>query len=483
MKLLLVISGLIFSTGTLLAQTISVMPQNVSGVGSIQVGNTVAGKCDGLSPNFVKLTIQPACYGANLRSGGVTLNPDEGDIELDLTIKNGTSSFNSKVTFPNNVTWPENYGQTCKWSGTNPGSQVECEQENKLVSYSCTFVKEAWFLDDYLKCNRSGDPLGHLDLNSSVRCGFLYSWSGSSYAAVNSYSRISSVANCGLREKNEDWGSKMTVTSSASASKISKYAKRGKAVVSYEGLSIAKQSVVKDNTTGNFIVSGNRSQVTANFSQFDLSGNRKSLSQKVEASFDEFEECLDIKATFLGVNQFCGSFYSPIMMFFDDKLPQFAGTSSFPLVEGVRMIYWPEAKAPGYFLAIDENDTGKISNNKQLFGENSVYKNGFESLRRFDSNQDGMINASDKMFSKLVLWQDVDGNGVSSKSELFSLQSKSVVSISLKYDNEHRINFGRRAEARQLATFSFMQDGKEIKGKAIDIWFSPNAMANKKSKK
>ena len=484
MKLRFVIMTILMVPGSLLmAQTISVMPQNVSGVGSIQVGNSIAGKCDGLSPNFVKVTVQPSCYGANLRSGGTTLSPDAGDVEMDLTIKNGGSIYNSKVTFPNNVTWPENYGQTCRWSGTEPMSTVDCDQENRTVTYNCQSIQASFFLNDYLKCTRAGDPLLHGELNQGVQCGFLYKWKGQNYGAKSSYTKITGVANCGLRERDENWAEKMIVTSSTPASKITKYAKRGKVVVAYEGLNIKKLSVVKDNTSGNFITSGKRSQVVAKFYQFNANGTKKALSQKVEASFDEYEECLEVKAAFLGTNQFCGSYYSPIMMFFDDQRPHFAGTSSFPLVEGVKMIYWPESEAPGYFLALDEKNSGKITSNKQLFGENSQYRNGFESLKRLDSNNDGAIDSKDKMFSKLVLWQDKDGNGVSEKNEIFNLEGQGVISISLKYTDNNRKNFGKRAEARQQAEFIFRKDNKEMKGAAIDIWFSPNTMANKTVKK
>jgi hypothetical protein len=479
MKLVIVIASL-FASWTALAQTIAVMPQNVSGVGSIQVGNTVAGKCDGLSPNYIKLTIQPSCYGANLRSGGDALNPALGDVELDLSIKNSGSIFNSQITFPNKITWPENYGQTCKWSGAEPLSTVNCDQEGKVVNYTCKKVNTKWFLDESLNCQRIGDILSHGELNKNIQCGFLYSWKGTSYAAVNSYNRMESLANCGLRDRDEDWGGSMSVTTSTPASKTTKYAKRGKVVVAFEGLGIKKQSVVKDNTTGKFISSGNRSQVDATFYQYNAKGEKKALSQKVEASFDEYEECLGVKVAFLGTNQFCGSYYSPIMLFFDNQLPLFAGTSNFPLVEGVKMIYWPERQAPGYFLAIDEMGTGKISSNKQLFGENSTYKNGFESLKRIDSNNDGVIDSKDKLFSKLVLWKDINGNGVAEKNELFTLESQGVVSISLKYNDHERKNFGKRAEARESSEFLFKKDGKEIKGKAIDIWLAPNAMANKK---
>ena len=478
MKLPLIIA-ISCSISSVVAQTIAVMPQNVSGVGSIQVGNTVAGKCDGLSANFVKVSVQPSCYGANLRSGGTALNPDAGDVEMDLTITNSGSSYASTVRFPNKVTWPENYGQSCKWSSTKPLSTVTCDQQGSTVSYTCKYITSDFFIRDSLECTRSGDPLTHGALNSNISCGFLYTWKGENYGAGASYKQVTNFANWGLRDKEEDWANLMTVTSSTPASSITKYSKRGKVVVAYNGLGIKKQSVVKDNTTGNFIVSGSRSQVDAKFYQYGADGVRRALTQRVDASFDEFEECLEVKAAFLGTNQFCGSYYSPIMMFFDNELPQFAGTSSFPLVPGVKMIYWPEAKAPGYFLAVDEHDTGAISNNKQLFGESADYKNGFEALMRYDSNKDGVIDSKDKMFSKLVLWKDANGNGVSEKEEMFSLDSRGVKSISLKYTDDKRQSFGRRAEARQEAPFTFVKDGKEQSGRAIDIWFSPNTMANK----
>ena len=486
MNFSIIVALSVYCIGSVFAQTIAIMPQSVSGIGNVQVGNSVAGKCDGLSPQFVKVSVHPSCYGANLRGGGKALNPDEGDVEMDLSISNNGSIFKSSVRFPNKVTWPENYGQTCIWSPANPPSsteKIECNQEGQVINYSCKKINGSTFITDELDCSRAGDPLGHGMLNTKISCSFLYTWKGTNYAAQTSYNLINGVANCGLRDRNDDLSSRVTVTSSISAASINKYSKRGKVVISYNGLSIAKQSVVKNNTNGEFITSGKRSLIDATFYQYNLAGVRAPLSQKVNASFDEFEECLEVKAAFLGGNQFCGSYYSPIMLFFDDQLPQFAGSSSFPLVDGVKIIYWPEAKAPGYFLAIDEFDTGRITSNKQLFGEGADYKNGFESLMRYDSNKDGVIDSKDKMFSKLVLWRDIDGNGVSEKKELFSLESLSVKSISLKYKDDNRQSFGRRAEARQEAAFTFSKDGKEQIGRAIDVWFSPNTMANAASMK
>ena len=51
-----------------------------------------------------------------------------------------------------------------------------------------------------------------------------------------------------------------------------------------------------------------------------------------------------------------------------------------------------------------------------------IAKNGFESLKEFDSNNDGIIDEKDKEFTNLLLWQDK--NGISKTDELIKLSDK-----------------------------------------------------------
>ena len=87
------------------------------------------------------------------------------------------------------------------------------------------------------------------------------------------------------------------------------------------------------------------------------------------------------------------------------------------------------------FIAIDKNNNGTIDNGSELFGNksisNNVYaytnpnaKNGFESLKEFDSNNDGIIDEKDKEFTNLLLWQDKNSNGISETDELIKLSDK-----------------------------------------------------------
>ena len=87
------------------------------------------------------------------------------------------------------------------------------------------------------------------------------------------------------------------------------------------------------------------------------------------------------------------------------------------------------------FIAIDKNNNGTIDNGSELFGNKSISnnayaytnpnaKNGFESLKEFDSNNDGIIDEKDKEFTNLLLWQDKNSNGISETDELIKLSDK-----------------------------------------------------------
>lgn len=99
---------------------------------------------------------------------------------------------------------------------------------------------------------------------------------------------------------------------------------------------------------------------------------------------------------------------------------------------------WIDAKDGG-FLALDLNGDHKINSGSELFGEASVLKNGkrasngFEALKQYDSNKDGFIDNSDKVFEKLVVWGDENFNGISEASELKSLTDIGLIKIDLKY--------------------------------------------------
>jgi hypothetical protein len=115
------------------------------------------------------------------------------------------------------------------------------------------------------------------------------------------------------------------------------------------------------------------------------------------------------------------------------------------------------------FLAIDRNGNGTIDSGRELFGDQLGAANGYEELRKLDSNGDGRINSLDKDFDDLLLFRD-NGNGITEDGELVGLAEAGVAEISLGYQNVRQVAAGGNRLA-QLASFT-RSDGS--RGRAAD---------------
>nr|WP_314868607.1 calcium-binding protein [uncultured Campylobacter sp.] len=131
------------------------------------------------------------------------------------------------------------------------------------------------------------------------------------------------------------------------------------------------------------------------------------------------------------------------------------------------------------FIAIDKNGNGKIDNGLELFGNeiksntatkytNPKAKNGFEALKEFDSNNDGIIDNNDKDFDKLLLWQDKNSNALTDEGELIKLKDK-IKSIDLNYLNVNdtqissvTLNDGNTVSASDMYFNVDLKDTEEI---------------------
>ncbi|WP_165673092.1 calcium-binding protein [Metapseudomonas otitidis] len=89
------------------------------------------------------------------------------------------------------------------------------------------------------------------------------------------------------------------------------------------------------------------------------------------------------------------------------------------------------------FLVLDRNGNGQIDNGSELFGVDTVKANGqkatdgFDALRDFDSNGDGVFDAKDAQFANVRIWQDSNQDGIAQAGELKTLAEHNIVAINL----------------------------------------------------
>lgn len=91
-------------------------------------------------------------------------------------------------------------------------------------------------------------------------------------------------------------------------------------------------------------------------------------------------------------------------------------------------------------LALDLNANGKIDDGAELFGEatqvlssGKAGVNGYKALAQYDSNKDGIVDRKDPIFSKLVVWFDLNGDGKSQSFEMKSMASAGMERISVVF--------------------------------------------------
>ena len=95
-------------------------------------------------------------------------------------------------------------------------------------------------------------------------------------------------------------------------------------------------------------------------------------------------------------------------------------------------------------LVYDRNGDGVVNNGGELFGDNTLLKNGeratngYQVLAELDDNGDGKVDAADSAFAKLRVWRDLNQDGISQEGELLTLNEAKVKALNLANKNSDR---------------------------------------------
>ncbi|MBD5096364.1 MAG: hypothetical protein HDT40_05020 [Lachnospiraceae bacterium] len=129
------------------------------------------------------------------------------------------------------------------------------------------------------------------------------------------------------------------------------------------------------------------------------------------------------------------------------------------------------------FLALDRDGNGKIENGGELFGDRVTLKDGttsasgFEALGELDTNKDGQVDASDADFGKLLVWTDVNHNGISEANELKSLSAHGIISISLSHRETSITDEETGTLNAETADVTIRINGTEKITEISEFWF------------
>jgi Ca2+-binding RTX toxin-like protein len=127
-------------------------------------------------------------------------------------------------------------------------------------------------------------------------------------------------------------------------------------------------------------------------------------------------------------------------------------------------------------LVRDTNHNGTIDSGKELFGNNTLLsdgtlaKNGYEALSVLDDNKDGVIDASDRAWSELSLWQDINSNGFTDTGELISISASDISGIKYNYQQSDYVDSNNNKHKQTSEVI--MKNGEHAI--STDVWFDVN---------
>jgi Ca2+-binding RTX toxin-like protein len=114
------------------------------------------------------------------------------------------------------------------------------------------------------------------------------------------------------------------------------------------------------------------------------------------------------------------------------------------------------------WLARDLDGNGMIDSGRELFGDQTLLANGerasdgFAALAALDSNADGVFDAQDAAYGEVLVWRDLNQDGVSQADELQALEAAGVASVALAAEEQPSFMSDSRGIMTHAGSFTRM---------------------------
>lgn len=146
-------------------------------------------------------------------------------------------------------------------------------------------------------------------------------------------------------------------------------------------------------------------------------------------------------------------------------------------------VAWTRRDSDDAFLAMDRNGNGRIDDGSELFGNYTPARpdspeittpNGFEALKFVESSaygqsaRNGVIDSRDAAYARLMLWRDLNHNGISEPDELQPVRESGLTALNTEYKNSKRVDkHGNEFRQRSLVLWA---DGQY--DHIFDVWLN-----------